>query len=328
MLSREEKRKIQKSIGKIQKKLNKEKFKCIIPNCNEYAISSHSQQKEGQLRSISENGLVYAIDRNIYDIIKNYGYKPALRLKKIGIAEVSTFPGFCAKHDRELFKNIELKPLELNNPEQSLLLYLRSYSYEYLQKLRMRIFLGEFLKECHSILGKEKSLDIEAIKLGMDHFVDDEAPIIFNKIFTALYSKDFSIVDFWWKVINKNIKISSSCCFSPLFDKFHTHRIDHWNEPQPVVSFNLIPMNERTYVILVWLKEFSDLMSWIKKYNSSNSELETLINHCAFAESEDTCINITLWDKTDNKIKLEVLNAMRHYLFRGPLEFSPKLIEL
>ena len=81
MLSREEKRKIQKSIGKIQKKLNKEKFICITPNCNEYAISSHSQQKEGQLRSISENGLVYAIDRNIYDIFKNYDNKPTGKIR-------------------------------------------------------------------------------------------------------------------------------------------------------------------------------------------------------------------------------------------------------
>jgi len=328
MITRNERREIQKTVGKIQKKLNKTKFKCLFPGCENFSISSHSQQKEGQLRAISKDGLVYALDRNIYERFKYFGSKPSLNLKKTGISEVTTFPGYCAFHDNKLFKSIESRPLKFPNSEQAFLLYLRSYSYEYLQKLRMRFFLSNFLYECSSILGKEKSLDIEALKIGMDHFVDDEAPVSFQKLFTALKDSKFDVVNYWWKSIPKNIGISSSCCFSPLFDKFHEHRLANWNDPQAIVSFNVIPSTKKTEVILVWLNEFNELINWIKNYDSSNRKIESLINHCAFSESEDTCINVRLWEETPSSKQNEILNAMGHSLYRGPLESGPNLVQL
>ncbi len=327
MLTREERREIHKQIGKIQKKLNKERFICLYPKCLNKAILSHSQQREGQLRAIADNGMVYAIDRNIYGRLKAFGKEPALRLKKVGISEASTFSGFCEYHDRELFAPIELKPLRANNREQAFLIYLRSYSYEYLQKLKMRIFLSRYLEKCYHVLPQENISDIQAIKMGMDHFVDDEAPVSFEKLFYALSNKKFSIVNCWWKIINKNILVSSSCCMSPLFEKHFEHRINNWDLPQPIISFNLIPAKDKTDIVFVWLSEFDELVEWINNYDNTE-KTERLINHCAFAESEDTCINIPLWEEAPILIQEQVLNAIRHYIYRGSLATGPILVKL
>ena len=105
MKQREYRRALEKGIGKIAKQLKKQKYKCLYPDCKTIAIKSHSQQKERQLRNISENGCVYSIVRNHYQALKNT--KSTSIIGKQGISAVSTFPGYCSKHDRELFKHID-----------------------------------------------------------------------------------------------------------------------------------------------------------------------------------------------------------------------------
>jgi hypothetical protein len=57
-------------LGIIQKEIEKYSFRCLCQNCYSSAISSHSQQKEGQLRAIAKDGLVYALNKNIFQKLK------------------------------------------------------------------------------------------------------------------------------------------------------------------------------------------------------------------------------------------------------------------
>jgi hypothetical protein len=56
------------------------------------------------LSAIAQHGLVYKISSDIGSLKKNKG---RLIYKKYGINKVSTFFGFCQKHDNELFKPID-----------------------------------------------------------------------------------------------------------------------------------------------------------------------------------------------------------------------------
>lgn len=98
---------------KIQSLLSKNhKHLCLYPNCNKPSIQSHSISRSC-LSLIAEDSHVITPVSNladvgtIEDILK--GEKINLKLKEIGIAskDASTFKGFCGKHDKSIFENID-----------------------------------------------------------------------------------------------------------------------------------------------------------------------------------------------------------------------------
>ena len=76
--------------------------------CNDI-INAHSIQKGGSLSTIAHNGHVFKLASDIETLRKNKG---KLSYKKEGVGTVSTFLGFCKKHDNELFEPIDNYPLK------------------------------------------------------------------------------------------------------------------------------------------------------------------------------------------------------------------------
>lgn len=83
-------------------------------------IHAHSIQKKQSLSSISREGHIYKPSTNMSTLKKNKG-KPAY--EKCGINNVSTFLGFCKKHDNELFESIDNLPLSPTDHQVSLYAY-------------------------------------------------------------------------------------------------------------------------------------------------------------------------------------------------------------
>src|SRR2546425_1263559 len=69
--ARIKRRLLQKALGKAEAAANRLVFNCLYPGCSNTAIRSHSQQREQQLRSISQAGEVYALRRNTYQGLKD-----------------------------------------------------------------------------------------------------------------------------------------------------------------------------------------------------------------------------------------------------------------
>jgi hypothetical protein len=99
-------------------------------------INAHSIQKNGALSLIAENGHVYAISRNCGDVKDDGG---ELTYTKQGINTVSTFRGFCEKHDGQMFEPIDATPLV---PTQQ------------------QIFLYAYRVLCRELLIKENALTL------------------------------------------------------------------------------------------------------------------------------------------------------------------------
>jgi hypothetical protein len=103
---------------KSQKRLTN-KARCLHFNstgtCKELA-KAHSLQKNGLLRMISQDSHVYVPSMNI-GRRKNAG---TVILERKGIAKVSTFAGFCAQHDSELFRPIDTMALAPTNQQVAL----------------------------------------------------------------------------------------------------------------------------------------------------------------------------------------------------------------
>ena len=108
---------------------------CAHPNagsnsCSPTIVKSHTIQKRGGLAAIAEEGHVLTVKPTMQQMIETEGH-PSVR--KIGINKASVFPGFCGKHDDEIFKPVEGKSLILTKDTAFLFAY-RAISYELFSK--------------------------------------------------------------------------------------------------------------------------------------------------------------------------------------------------
>lgn len=117
---------------RIQQKRLKQGF-CLHPyagtECNKSKVTkTHTIQKNGALKAIAnkKNKVLSVLEGAIR---YQYGHTP-LELFYKGIrSEASIFPGFCNRHDTELFRPIELKSVDIDG-NHAFLFAFRALSYE------------------------------------------------------------------------------------------------------------------------------------------------------------------------------------------------------
>lgn len=327
MDNRTYRRLFEKGIGKIQKNINKQKYKCLYPGCNNLSIQSHSQQKEKQLRSIAREGQVYCILRNHYKNLKNKKrVKPSMALH--GISEASTFSGFCSHHDKTLFSSIDTNHPEKNNEHQALLYLLRNFSYEFAQKRKSFEWHQKVAKLLTDLNNYDALQNSNAIQKGLKKFLETDAPHYFSKIWDALDSDNRENIINEWVVINKNIGLSTSCMFSPLLEMYERFMHYSYNAPQPLLSFSIIPTQTESHIVISWLEEHSELANWVSLMTADDKHIEELVNLGAFKESEDTCVNPDIWEALSKETQEMAIHAMEPDVSRGPIEHIPIIIEL
>jgi hypothetical protein len=100
--------------------------RCLPPcmDCEEEPIRAHSIQNAGVLDLVQTDGHV------LMPRYKLVGGELKLEFAKVGRNDATTFTGLCAKHDAELFKEIDTKPLDVDNCVQRRQLAYRSVMKE------------------------------------------------------------------------------------------------------------------------------------------------------------------------------------------------------
>lgn len=113
-------------MGRFFETIRQKYSKCLCPDmlCDKPAIRAHSVQKSTALSFIEEAQHVYGFKMTFKD------NEAKCEFEKIGRNNASTFTGFCNRHDTEIFKPIDTKPLDLENPEQLFLMAYRSITRE------------------------------------------------------------------------------------------------------------------------------------------------------------------------------------------------------
>lgn len=246
-------------------------------------------------------------------------------MKGVGIKEASTFAGYCALHDGQLFKDIEIKPLQEDDNRQAALLFLRAISYEIARKQRGAVYYALVLKEAKSLLLAPDVIEyLEGSKAGIDWFLMRDAPFYLDLAVGFAENDSLDKLTTVWKVVPRNILISCTCCLSPYLDEHESKFDAAGTEIQPLVTFSVIPNSDSTHIVISWLERDHEDAEWISK--AAERDLETLIDRFAFAESEDTCINPKLWKSLPKPTRSEILHAMSPTYMRGPLEQAPKVV--
>jgi len=111
---------------------------CLHPNAGASTcgqpIRSHTIGKSAGLTTIARRGHVYRFKADLEDIFSSKRRNlPILE----GLNRASTFPGFCAFHDSDLFRPIDAEPF-VGSTEQVFLLMYRSVARELYAKLVFR----------------------------------------------------------------------------------------------------------------------------------------------------------------------------------------------
>lgn len=105
-------------------------------DCSQGISNSHTIQRRGGLNAIAEDGHVLTVKPTLQALIQHNGEPP---LRRIGVSRASIFPGFCNKHDTEVFRQIEGREIELKEYNAFLFAY-RSICYErFAKEVQLRV---------------------------------------------------------------------------------------------------------------------------------------------------------------------------------------------
>ena len=88
--------------------------------CEEPAIRAHSVQNARYLDLL-------ATDNHLFELAPDYkGNSPEAAFRKVGRNRATTFAGLCADHDAALFRPIDMRPVDFDDPEHLFLLAYRA----------------------------------------------------------------------------------------------------------------------------------------------------------------------------------------------------------
>jgi hypothetical protein len=105
--------------------------KCLCPlDCTEKAIKAHSIQNANVMDLLQTNGHVL-MPRYVLSMGET-----RMEIGSVGRQDASTFTGLCSKHDTELFKAIDTRPLNIDDCEQQRQLATRAYLRQFHTELQ------------------------------------------------------------------------------------------------------------------------------------------------------------------------------------------------
>lgn len=299
-------------LSKIEKSFDEHRRRCMFPGCDQPAIKSHSQQRNGAIAAIAEDRHVVAVKRNIIAPLFNAApYKlPLCNIEKIGVGQASIFKGFCSDHDIKIFESIDEHRLKANNEDQILALHRRALAYEIRNKEKLCAML-------------EASLRLKEHAVYLPYFfLEDQKRLLAADIkysWNPLWENcPIANLAYKWITINKNIGISMTSCIPPLsdlsFDAYMKSCRDNasglYSRGRPFFSLSVIPSAKQTDVVMVWNKCDSTNVDEFSRRLDDCSKVGRFLDECVFEKSEDFCLKPSLWDSLGREVQEKVKESV------------------
>lgn len=287
------------------KMLRKEaRFKeCLHPNkneCSEKIIFAHSIQNNKILSKISDDGKVFMPCPKPGTIFP-------VQLEKYGRKEATTFTGFCSFHDKTVFQAIE--DYDFVGTEEQVFLYTyRAFAHEYHKKREaVRFEKAALIKQPGYYFALNKN---HYLTQGFDLSVIDfeKEKIHFDN---AIINRDYSILtSFVWQFDGFS-NFAASGGWAPAFD-FDNNLVQDLldsNVPACHIYINVFPENDKTNVIIAWLKIYDDIFSSIKQRFEKLTEIEkkNYVNNSLPLNIENIVIKPSSWENLSKEAKEEFM---------------------
>ncbi|MCP6717972.1 MAG: hypothetical protein KJI70_00290 [Patescibacteria group bacterium] len=298
---------IHKETQEIDKKLRgylNIKDLCMYPDhssCSGPIIRCHSIQNSRSLDSISKNGHVLSfVLLSLFELEKNKG---VIELKKVSKNKVTTFFGFCQKHDSELFKPIELFDYKGEEIQNFLFAY-RALSKEVYVRINMLKAMQEF--SGHPFMEKNiYDLFMLGFRAGTRDLVGHKA--LFDN---SLMEKNYGDVMSYRISTNLKPNILVSSIFYPEYtvNGLSIQNLADISRFKEGIQITIFPNRGTTEILFTWHKNKSQapeiLIGSIDKLNEEE-KLET-ITQMIFSHCENIVVSPEWWENisSDRKKKL------------------------
>lgn len=193
--------------------------------CSGKAISSHTVQKGDALKSIAEKGHVYQLT-----VANPYSQtRPRIDFVNTGLRKASVFPGFCKRHDNDLFSEVERNAV-LGSKRQAALIGYRVICLELFKKeANAQLFSDEALRKIALQNGRATELEsyLAGTKLGLADL--QRAKLTYENAIHQNCFKDFHAAVFF---LEDPLPFCFASTFSPEYD-FQGNRLlpgpeDEW----------------------------------------------------------------------------------------------------
>ncbi len=223
-------------------------------NCTLKIIEAHTVSKSGSLRKIARNGKVYHFKPDINALFDNGG---KLSLREVGVGQASTFPGFCAYHDKELFSPIEDQVFECT-PRNVALLGYRAVAKEIYAKEKAKALVPSMrmFDRGRSIQDQAFLQDtLDAYVQGMDYGLRDLYAIK-AKYDNAFASQDFSAANFLVLQFSEEPHLLFSGGIYPEYD-FAGNVLQQLGSGKPLdgIAINAIATPSGGAIVFQWFDE-------------------------------------------------------------------------
>lgn len=261
-------------------------------------IKAHTVSKSSGLSDIADNtNHVLGLKQNLVSFQKSKG---KLRFERIGINKASTFRGFCAKHDKQLFSCFEDISF-IGTQGQCTALTYRSVAKEIYAKENALEIAG-FIKKMHK--GKSLIFQINIqehnffYQLGLEAAIN-ELYIIKNDVDSELLSRGNSSYNFLVIESSSPIPVVVSSVINPTKD-FNGKSIQDLSDlsvkPEYLV-FNAFSSAGKGFVVFSWLKKAKIIDRFIQSLLSiDNSEMYSYLVNLFFSSTENSFISPSWWE--------------------------------
>lgn len=232
--------------------------KCLFADqtgCGGTIIKAHSIQNNRILNNLSENGELYMFEPAFVD----FG---DAKLQKVGKAKATTFTGFCAKHDNDVFLPIENRDYIPGDAEQECLYAYRAFAKEWHAKL----VAVKLIEDTHAEAGYTTP-ETEALLAGNLLALEDiekEAKIFEVILLQNQYQKLETKV----LIFDQPSEFSVSSALTVPYD-FEGKELPHftktaWVNPAQLY-LTVFPQGGKTYALLSYYKEAASIFSFLKE---------------------------------------------------------------
>lgn len=266
--------------------------------CSGKITDAHTVQRRGGLRSIAEDGHVLTVLPSLTDLIKHEGLPP---LKSIGVARASVFPGFCNRHDTQLFQAIEQRNLALNASAAFRFSY-RAVAFERFRKLASLEF-SEVMRQFDAGKSFEAQADIQQsihyIRAGTLRGIHD------LELWKAQYDDrilagQLEDVHFWFVRFDRLLPLVGCAAFYPEvdFNGVQLQRLVQMGSQLEHVALNITSYDNETVGCVGWIgspsgpsAQFVNSMSAVPKHRIADAFVRV-----AFEHSENIYLRPSWWD--------------------------------
>lgn len=293
--------------------------------CSHGVIDSHTVQRRGGLAAVAENGHVLSPKRGAFDIERNNGEIVPTR---IGLRDASTFPGFCNRHDTEMFRPVEQAGANIDH-RNAFLLSFRAMGYEYVMKQFSLVNYPVFRDYIDRGTDFRRQVMAQSLLNGLAQGARlaiedlDRARTRYGDGFTSGNMSSFRTYSITFDTI---LPFVAAGAFNPEFD-FNGTTLQELGTSAEVeqVALNVTVLAGTTVAVFGWWGEQDGPVSrFVDSFaNLPENEKATAVATCAFEHLENVYLRESWW----NSLSVEEKRMCDERIRGGMVRRSPDALQ-